>query len=100
MTVVVERPPEACSELRGGMRIIGHDQMLIADSQATHNLGETCRWSDLRLHGRIRVHNIAAPINVDSTGNMLLLILFTRPDIVRHLKAFTMFAIPFHGTNI
>src|SRR5438874_2346557 len=40
VTVVVEGPPEPRSKLRGRMRIIGDNQVLIANTQTSHQAGK------------------------------------------------------------
>src|SRR3954454_4511692 len=100
MAVVVQSPPEAGSKLRGRMRIIGYDQMFIANPQTAHQLSKTRRRSNLRFHRLVRVNNIAAPIDINSARNMLLLVVFRRSYVMRFLETFPMLALTLNGANI
>src|SRR5579872_869664 len=95
MPIILERPPQPCSELRGWMSIVSNYQMLIADTQSPQQLSELLRRSNLRLYLIVEINNIAAPINIERPRNMPLLVFIASAYIQSILDA-----IALHSTHI
>ena len=77
------------------MRIIGNNQVLIADTQTSHHLGKAGGGSHLCLHDIVRINNVAAPVDVQSARNVALLVFITSANVLCVLHAIVL-----HRTHI
>src|SRR5918998_463157 len=81
VAVVGERPPKAGGELATRV-VVDDDVGAVTDAQRVHQGGETVRRGDLCGHGVIGVGNVVGPVDVDGAGDVGLVVLVARGQIL------------------
>jgi hypothetical protein len=63
--------------------IIGDDQVLVPDPQASHEGGETLGRGDRHLHRRVRLDDVGQPADEDRAGNVVIGVLLAALQVPR-----------------
>src|SRR5579875_4117855 len=63
------------------MGVIGDDEMFVPNACFFHGLSEACRRSDLCLYLVVRVYDVLAPVDVDSTRDVIAFVFVARAGI-------------------
>src|SRR5262249_36313007 len=63
-------PPESGGELGSGVAVVGDDQRIIANAGSAEQSGDLIGRGDLRRNRIGEIHDVARPVDIDSTGNV------------------------------